>query len=333
VLHLEDLQFSYAALGHAGIGFAQERVTGIDRASSIVETTGGKFEYDLLVLSPGIDYMWDSVPGLWEGRFDIPIAFKPGAEHLHLKRAIEDFKGGTFVLSIPEGPIRCPPGPYERIAMIAYNFKQRGIKAKLVALDANPKPMSKGPGFMGAYESLYKDIVEYLPNHKVEAVDHEKKVIRHAFGDINYDAANVIPPMQAAGIVRTAGVGERWADINSADFTAKNDPRVYLVGDVIGGQPFPKSGFMANTIGKVVARHVAAKLDGKGSDPLVPSNVCYSMVDGQQGGRSIWVSHAFSWNGAEKRYDSESKVDLDATHANAETGYKWARSVWQEMLG
>jgi NADPH-dependent 2,4-dienoyl-CoA reductase/sulfur reductase-like enzyme len=274
VLHLEELQFSYAALGAHGIAFAQERVLGIDRASGIVETTGGKFEYDLLVLSPGIDYLWDSVPGLWEGRFEIPIAFKPGAEHLHLKQTIEDFKGGTFVLTIPEGPIRCPPGPYERIAMIAYNFKKRGLKAKLVALDANAQPMSKGPGFLGAYEELYKDIIEYLPNHKVEAVDHEKRAIKHSFGEIKYDAANVIPPMQAAGIVRTAGVGQRWAEINGADFSAKADPRVFLVGDVIGGQPFPKSGFMANTIGKVVARHMAARLDGKTGDTLVPSNVC-----------------------------------------------------------
>jgi len=333
VLGLERLQFSYAGLGRSGVTLMQERVVGIDRAAGVVETTGGKVTYDLLVMSPGIDYMWEEIPGLWEGRFDIPIAFKPGPEHLHLKRTIESFQGGTFALTIPEAPIRCPPGPYERIAMIAYNFKKRGLKAKLIVLDANAQPMSKGPGFLGAYEELYKDIVEYHPNHKVESVDPVKRRIVHAFGELDYDAANIIPPMQSASIVRASGLGERWAEVNPADFTAKADPRVYLVGDVIGGQPFPKSGFMANTLGKVVARHIAARLDGKASSPLVPSNVCYSMVDGDQGGRSIWVSHAFTWNDQEKKYDSKQEVDLKPSRENAQTAYKWAESVWDEMLG
>jgi hypothetical protein len=172
-----------------------------------------------------------------------------------------------------------------------------------------------------------------LPNNKVERVDHERKKIIHSFGEIDYDAANVIPPMQAAGLVRMAGLGERWAELGGFDFAAKADPRVFLVGDVIGGQPFPKSGFMANTMGKVVARHIAARLDGRQADAAVPANVCYSMVDGDQGGRSIWVSHAFTWNATDKKFAAEQKVDLKPSHENAEIGFKWANSVWSEMLG
>jgi NADPH-dependent 2,4-dienoyl-CoA reductase/sulfur reductase-like enzyme len=333
VLGLERLQFSYASLGREGVTLAQERVLAVNRDAKVVETTGGKLEYEYLVLSPGIDYMWDAVPGLWEGRYQIPIAFKPGPEHLHLKRAIDSFQGGVFALTIPEAPIRCPPGPYERIAMIAYNLKKRSLKAKLIALDANAQPMSKGPGFLGAYEALYKDIVEYLPNHKVESVDAVRRRIVHSFGELEYDAANIIPPMQAAAIVREAGLGGRWAEVNAADFTSKVDNRIYLVGDVIGGQPFPKSGFMANALGKIVARHLAARLDGKESSPLEPANICYSMVDGDQGGRSIWVSHSFAWNAREGKYDSTSKTDLVPSRENAETSYRWADSVWSEMLG
>jgi NADPH-dependent 2,4-dienoyl-CoA reductase/sulfur reductase-like enzyme len=333
VLPLERLQFSYAGLGRQGIRMIQERVTGVDRAARTMETSGGKLEYDLLVMSPGIDYMWDAVPGLWDARFDIPIAFRPGAEHLQLKRALDGFQGGTFVLAIPEAPIRCPPGPYERIAMIAYNFKKRGLKAKLVVLDANPKPMSKADGFLNAYKELYPDIVEYHASHKVESVDGAKKRIVHSLGEVSYDAANIIPPMQAGAIVREAGLGPRWAEVNPADFSSKADPNVYLVGDVIGGQPFPKSGFMANMLGRIVAQHVAAKLDGKSVSPLVPANVCYSMVDGDQGGRTIWVSNTFTWNEKDGKYENAMKTDLVPSHANAETALNWAETIWNEMLG
>jgi NADPH-dependent 2,4-dienoyl-CoA reductase/sulfur reductase-like enzyme len=332
VLPLDRLQFSYTGIGRSGVQLIQDRVLAVDRAARAVETTSGRLNYDLLVMCPGIDYMWDSIPGLWDGRFEIPIAFRPGPEHLHLKRVLDAFQGGTFVLAIPEAPIRCPPGPYERIAMIAYNFKTRGLKAKLVVLDANPKPMSKADGFLNAYRDLYPDIVEYRASHKVESVDASRKRIVHSLGEVSYDAANIIPPMQAAAIVREAGLGPRWAEVNAADFTSKVDPNIYLVGDVIGGQPFPKSGFMANMLGRNVAQHVAAKLDGKTINPLVPANVCYSMVDGDQGGRSIWVSNTFTWNDKDGKYESSMKTDLVPSHANAETAINWAETVWSEML-
>jgi len=334
ILPLERLQFSYDGLGRAGVQLLNDRVVALDRGSKSVETAAsGKIAYDLLVLSPGIDYLWDAIPGLWDGRFEIPIAFRPGAEHLQLKRVVDQFDGGTFVLAVPEAPYRCPPGPYERIAMIAYNFKKRGLKAKLVVLDANPKPVSKADGFLNAYNDLYKDIVEYHGSHKVEAVDVAKKTIRHTVGEIRYDAANIIPPMQAAAVAREAGLGARWAEVNAADLTSKVDPNVFLVGDVIGGQPFPKSGFMANSLGKNVAQHIAARLDGKSLEPLMPANICYSMVDGDEGGRTIWVSNTFSWNDKDAKYESAMKVDLKPSHENAETSLHWAQAIWNEMLG
>ena len=333
VLPLDRLQFSYAGLGRAGVVFQHARVTGVDRDSRVLETSGGKIGYDYLMLSPGIDYMWDQVPGLWEGRHDIPIAFKPGPEHLHLKETIDKFEGGVFALCIPEGPIRCPPGPYERIAMIAYNFKKRGLKAKLIVLDANAKPMSKGKGFLAAYESLYGDIVEYNPSHQIESVDHAKRRITHTFGDLDYDAANIIPPMQAGEIVRIAGVGKRWAPINATDFSTLADPRVFMIGDAIGDQPFPKSGFMANTVGKIAAAHVMEKLEGKDPTPIEPANTCFSMVDGDNGGRSIWVTHGFTWNAGESKFDRTATVDLNPTRDSAQAAMRWASSIWSEMLG
>lgn len=336
LMSFEALQFEYSYVGQAGVKVFHETVTGVDRSKRTVSTSGGTIKYDYLVLAPGIDYMWESIEGLWEARYHIPIAFKPGNEHLMLKRQLQDLEGGNLVVGIPKGPIRCPPGPYERVAMMAHYIKSQKIKAKLIVLDANPKPMSKGPGFLGAYKELYGDIVEYNADHKVEAVDHKNKVIRHSFGETRYSMANIIPEMKAGAIVHTAGVSDgRWVQVNPYTMQTKKDPRVFVVGDVIGGQPFPKSGFMASSVGKAAARQIAAIMQGKKPGTPKLLNTCFSTVDGdaKPHGKAIDVTHNFSWNSKGNKWDRKGKANLKRSTKLASTSREWAEGIWFEMFG
>jgi len=332
----EAFQFEYRNVGKQGIHVVHETVYEIDRGARTVATSGGTLKYDYLVLAPGIDYMWDTVKGLWDARYEVPIAFKPGAEHLMLRRQLEDFEEGTLVVGIPKGPIRCPPGPYERVAMLAHHIKVNKLKAKLIVLDANPKPMSKGPGFLSAYEELYGDIVEYNTDHAVEAVDHRKKVIHHTLGEIKYDMANIIPQMQAGAVCMMAGVDDgRWVPINPKTMQTKADNRVFVVGDVVGGQPFPKSGFQAMSVGKVAARQLANIMEGKA--PVAPSlsNKCYSTVEGmtKPDGLAIDVAHSFEWNEGEQKWARQAKAGLQRSSQIASSSREWARGVWFELFG
>ena len=87
--------------------------TAIDPARRSVATARhGSFEYDRLVLSPGIDFIPAAVAGLDGNEERIPHAWKAGPQTVLLRRQLEAMAdGGVFALHIPRAPFRCPPGP------------------------------------------------------------------------------------------------------------------------------------------------------------------------------------------------------------------------------
>lgn len=73
-------------------------------------------------------------------------------ETLLLKHQLEAMPdGGVFVIAVPKGPFRCPPGPYERAAQVAYYCKHHGkAKSKILILDTNDA-FAKKPLFEQAW--------------------------------------------------------------------------------------------------------------------------------------------------------------------------------------
>ncbi len=331
---LEWLVFDYTNVVKDGVIFVQERVLDIQRDRRLVRTTGGYLAYDLLVLAPGIDYMYEAIPGYAEVKHLMPVGFKP-FEHIALHRMLDQFDetGGELVMYIPNPPYRCPPGPYERAAMLAWRLKTKGVKGKVIVLDANPQPISKAPGFLAAYNELYKDYLEYHPNTRITGLDYEKKRVLTELGDVPFALANIIPPMKAGELVRTAGLGERWANVRVPYFLSEKDDRVYLVGDITGNTPFPKSGMVAYVSGAIVARQIVERLKGKPLaqiPPELPQNICYSFVDSEE---AIWVSANYSWDEAAKQIKAQSAVDNQRSQASGIAAIGWALGLWNDMFG
>ncbi len=331
---LEYLVFDYTNVVKDGVVFVQEKVLDINRDRRLVRTTGGYLAYDLLVLAPGIDYMYEAIQGYSEVKHLLPVGFKP-FEHVALRRMLDQFDetGGELVLAIPKPPYRCPPGPYERAAMLAWRLKTKGVKGKIYVLDANNQPISKAPGFLAAFNDLYKDYLEYIPNAEVTAIDYGKKLVKTTLGDYPFALADVIPPMKAGELVRVAGLGERWANVRIPYFLSEKDDRVYLVGDITGNTPYPKSGMVAYVSGTIVARQIVERLKGKplaDIPPELPNNICYSFVDSEE---AIWVAANYSWDAAQKKIASQGTVDNQRSKASAQAAYGWAEGLWRDMFG
>jgi sulfide dehydrogenase [flavocytochrome c] flavoprotein subunit len=63
-------------------------------------------------------------------------------------------EGGTYCMVAPPNPYRCPPGPYERISMVAHVLKNQNPTAKI--LIADPKEnFSKQALFEEGWEKYY----------------------------------------------------------------------------------------------------------------------------------------------------------------------------------
>ncbi len=132
---MDDIRHGYDGLRRYGVQVVTDEVTAIDAAKKTVRLArGGDLAYDRLVVSPGIDFLFDDVQGYAQqmaaGR--VLHAWKAGAQTVALRQQLEQMRdGGVYVLSIPVAPYRCPPGPYERASMVAAYFKQAKPKSKV----------------------------------------------------------------------------------------------------------------------------------------------------------------------------------------------------------
>ena len=198
---MEDITVSYDGLKNKwGVRVIQDEVVAVDAAKrSISLKAGGAMTYDRLVLSPGVDFMWDQIPGLnnADAQAKILHAWKAGPQTIALRKQLEDMKnGGTYAIAIPKAPYRCPPGPYERACLVADYFKKNKPKSKVVILDANEDVMSKKGLFTKAWTDLYKDIIEYRNNSEVKDVDVKTNTAILEFDKFKADVLNVLPVMR-----------------------------------------------------------------------------------------------------------------------------------------
>lgn len=284
---LESLTHGYDGLKALGINVINAKATGVDASGKTVTlSSGDKLPYDRLVLSPGISIKYDSIEGYSkEAAEQMPHAWKAGTQTkiLHDQlRAMAD--GGTVVISAPPNPYRCPPGPYERMCMIAHYLKTEKPKSKLIVLDPK-KNFSKQPVFMEAVNKYYKDIVQVnltneIDNFAVVKVDAKSGVLTTKDGaTFKADVANIIPAQKAGSIAIEAGAAEGdWCPVKPESFQSTKLPDVYVLGDATIATEMPKSGFSANSQAKVVAADIVAALSGQEAFPPRYRNTCWSMV-------------------------------------------------------
>jgi sulfide dehydrogenase [flavocytochrome c] flavoprotein chain len=283
-----SLNHGYEGLRGLGIKVVHDFATGVDSAKKTISTRNGKtLAYDRLIVSPGIDMKYDSVPGYSKelsGRF--PHAYQTmGRGKQQLMAALNGMPdGGVFAMVMPPEPYRCPPGPYERACMIAHYIKTNKPKSKLVILDPK-KAFSKQPVFLEGFDKYYKGIIEMnlsteIDDFSVAQFDAAAKVITTKGGKkVKFDAANIIPAQKAGEIAAKAGIANGdWVPVDPENFASKANKEIYALGDATVGAPMPKSAFSANSQAKVVAADILAELSKKDKFPARYRNTCWSLI-------------------------------------------------------
>jgi NADPH-dependent 2,4-dienoyl-CoA reductase/sulfur reductase-like enzyme len=340
---MTDITMSYDNLvKRHGVKLIKDFVTQVDPDKRLVKLSDGtEVSYDRLILSPGVDFMFDALPGLNkpDAQQKVLHAWKAGAQTVALRKQLEAMPdGGVYALAIPLAPYRCPPGPYERACQVADYFSQHKPKSKVLILDANDDVTSKGPLFKKAWAERYKGIVEYRGKHNTVDVDANTNTLKFEFNDdVKANVLNVIPPMRAGEIAVKSGLAtsnKRWCEVDFLSFESKAAKNIHVLGDAIQIAPaMPKSGHMANQHGKTCAAAVVALLTGKEPNKLpIYNNTCYSFVSASE------VVHVASVHA----YDADKKTMLTvpgsggvSSAANELEGMyamAWARNIWADTL-
>jgi NADPH-dependent 2,4-dienoyl-CoA reductase/sulfur reductase-like enzyme len=341
---LADITTPYTALSRRhGITVVRDLATAIDPARRTVTLArGDTIGYDKLVVSPGVELLFDEVEGLRAAHASGRVlqAWKAGAETVALRRQLEAMPdGGVFAISIPEQPFRGPPGPYARACQVAWYFKRHKPRTKVLVLDANPDIASKGALFRRAWAELYPGMIEYRPQHKALSVDAAAGVVRFEVQeDVKADVLNVLPPMRAGAIAAQAGLSNlanrRWCGVDYLTFASTVDPDIHVLGDAIQVAPaMPKSGHMANAHGKVAAAAIVAQFAGWPVNPApMLTNTCYSFVDDH---RVMHVASVHEYVPAERTYKAvHGSGGLSAAPNEQEGSFalNWARNIWADTL-
>jgi sulfide dehydrogenase [flavocytochrome c] flavoprotein subunit len=325
-----------------GVKVVRDMVASIDATKRTVKlASGGELPYDRLILSPGIDFMWDTLPGMARpGAADKVLhAWKAGPQTLALRQQLEAMPdGGVYALSIPLAPYRCPPGPYERACMVASYFKKAKPKSKVVIFDANDDITSKKGLFMKAWDEHYKGLIEYRPKHKLVDVDAATNTLKFEFNDdFKAGVANVLPAMRAGDIAVKSGLATanaRWCEVDFLTFESKAAKNIHVLGDAIQIAPaMPKSGHMANQHGKTCAAAVVSLLQGK-EPPSMPiyANTCYSFVTATD---VVHVASVHKYDAAQKTMltvPGSGGLSSAASELEGQYAMAWARNIWADSL-
>ena len=339
---LEFLSHSYYdAAKNNEYFFFNATVIGADRESRELHTDQGVIGYDYLVLAPGIDYDYQKIgvedPEMAQRiQMQYPGGFKGISELLTIKRKLQQFKGGDFLMTVPSGNYRCMAAPYERACMAAAIFKKRGIRARVILLDMNPEIRIKRDGFERAWDRYYKDIIVYESSAEISFVDPDRKQVETDFDEYHFDDAVIYPPVRASRLIEALDIvdpisPQKEANIDPFKYNVIGDERVYVTGDS-RSQPFSKSGNTANSEAKYVAEVIAAHAQGLEIDWRSPQTMCFSgvKIDPVES-MSIIASYRFDADLQTFKFD-RAHPNENWTPRSGQAGFAWAEGMYKDMF-
>jgi len=289
---IKSLTFGYSNMNkNHGVDFVHNKVVEINAAKRYVKGADGTtYYYDKLVVSPGVSFKWDAFDGYSEAvaNKEMPHAWKAGPQTSLLRKQLLAMKdGGVCYIAAPPNPFRCPPGPYERAAQIAMYFKHHKPKSKVIILDAKDK-FSKQGLFKQGWAQHYGEMIEWVSGAEggiLEGVDAKNMTLIGEVDEYKGDVVNIIPPQSAGHIAHVAGLTDDsgWCPVDQKTFESSIHQDIHVIGDACKAGKMPKSGYAANSQGKVCAKAVVAHLNGNDVEEPSYVNTCYSIVAPKHG--------------------------------------------------
>ncbi|MBM3270622.1 MAG: NAD(P)/FAD-dependent oxidoreductase [Candidatus Sericytochromatia bacterium] len=259
-----------ARLERKGIRVMNGEIESIDAARKAVRVGGRELTGDALVISLGAELAPDKIPGLREAGHNFYTL--EGAEAA--RDALHRFREGRIVVLTAAPAYKCPAAPYEAAMLAEYDCRRRGMRQQVdvAVYAAEPGPMGvAGQDVSGAVKAaLGQKNIAYHPSHQVVRVDPGERQLHFENGtSAKFDLLLYVPPHQAPGVVRNAGLcGESGWMATDRHTLETGHPGVYAIGDVVSiplqlGKPLPKAGVFAHRQAETVARNIAAVFAGR----------------------------------------------------------------------
>src|ERR1700694_810829 len=171
----EQVRHPYRDFVKPGVQFVQSTVRAIDPNTKRVETDGGTFDADILVVALGADLHPEVTPGLVEGGYEFYT--EPGA--FALRDVLADFGGGRVIIAVTSTPFKCPPAPSETALLMHDFLVDRGVRdgSHISLVMPLPVPIPPSPDASQALLVAFEERgIDWHPQTLVRALDPARRV-------------------------------------------------------------------------------------------------------------------------------------------------------------
>ena len=182
-----------------GVEFVNDEVTEVDPEEKTVALGDGELSYDYLVVALGHRLAPEATPGMMEGweETDAVYPFYHFEAAMELREALEDFDGGTFVVSVPDTSIKCGGAPLKMTMLAEDYFRRQGIRddVEVVMTKGSDAVFGVSP-YREKLEEIWADRgIEAKLHFTVDEIDPHEQVIHSEEGDeLDYDLYAPVTP-------------------------------------------------------------------------------------------------------------------------------------------
>lgn len=250
------------------IEFINNEIKVIDLENHQVITNKQIIGYDYLIISLGMEYNSETVPGFREFALNA-YQFE---DVVKISEKLNNSSSGKIVLFISSLPYKCPPAPYEMMFLLDQFFRQRGLRNKvkltMVTPDYSPEPLAGPRVGQSVRKMMAEKNIELITEAKVLEVKKNALILDHGT-IIPADLLLGIAPHWTPDVLRNTDIVDSSGYVEVDLHTMETRyPGVYAIGDaaaimlpVIGAYA-PKAGIFAHYQGEVVARNIALLAQG-----------------------------------------------------------------------
>jgi sulfide:quinone oxidoreductase len=274
----------------SGVDLVLGEVRDIDPRKRQVDVASQLLDYDYLVVALGAELRPEVVPGLSAGAY----TFYTLEGTLALRDALRNFKGGKLALVISALPYKCPGAPHEAAMLINDYFRRQHKNVDIHLFTPEPQPLPVAGPQLGdmVRQMLEGQGIVFHPKHKLTKVDPQMRQITfEGVEPFNYDMLIAIPPHGAPALLKRAGITNEagWVPVDRNTLATKIEG-IYAIGDVtampLPGRwkpdvplALPKAGVFAHDQALVLARRIAAEIDGQDTAPHTFCGGGYCMLE------------------------------------------------------
>ncbi|KQQ00802.1 MULTISPECIES: NAD(P)/FAD-dependent oxidoreductase [unclassified Rathayibacter] len=278
---------SQASVMPKGVTLIKDRMRTIDPvAKTVTLSSGRRIGYGQLVVCPGIQKDWASVPGLTEA-MESPVGVS-NYEYDYARKAssvLSDVRSGTVVFTQPSGPATCAGASQKPMYLACDYWRATGVLADIHVVLVVPTPTLFGMPMIDA--ELERKVHEYgidvrysreLVEVDSEArsiviagddrrsahlgADHDSGSVGHGHREtLSYDVLHAVPPQSApdwlAGTGLTAPDG--FVDVDPLTLRHPRYPDVWALGDAAATTNSKSGGALRPQVKALAKNMVAAR--------------------------------------------------------------------------